>query len=63
MNEPGLVVRIHGKDHESIDVQFKDKTVTARNLFKDIKVGEYVILNDALVIQRLSEKQAEKMMK
>jgi hydrogenase maturation factor len=62
MATPGLVVRVHGKNKDEIDVQFKDKTVTARNLIKDIKVGEYVILNDDLVIQRLSEKQAEKMM-
>ncbi len=62
MATPGMVVRVHGKNREEIDVQFKDKTVTARNLIKDIKVGEYVILNDDLVIQRISERQAEKMM-
>ncbi len=62
MATPGMVVRVHGKDKSEIDVQFKDKTVTARNLIKDIKVGEYVILNDDLVIQRISERQAEKMM-
>mgnify|MGYP003878267665 CR=1 FL=1 len=59
---PGMVVRIHGKNKEKVDVQFKDRTVTARNLIKDIRVGDFVILNDDLVIQRISEKQAEKMM-
>lgn len=62
MVTPGMVVRVHGKDKSEIDVQFKDKTVTARNLIKDIKVGDYVILNDDLVIQKLSEKQAEKLL-
>lgn len=62
MATPGMVVRVHGKNREEIDVQFKDRIVTARNLIKDIKVGEYVILNDDLVIQRISEQQAEKMM-
>lgn len=63
MPEPGLVVRIYGKDKSEIDVQFRERTVTARNLIKDIKVGDYVILNDTLVIQRLSEKEAERMMR
>lgn len=62
MATPGLVVRVHGKDKREIDVQFKDKTVTAKNLISDIKVGDYVILNDDLVIQKLTEHQAEKMM-
>jgi hydrogenase maturation factor len=62
MATPGLVVRVHGKDKGEIDVQFKDKTMTARNLIKDIKVGDYVLLNDDLVIQKLTEHQAEKMM-
>lgn len=62
MVTPGLVVRVHGKDKSEIDVQFKDKIMTARNLIKDIKIGDYVILNGDLVIQKLSERQAEKMM-
>jgi len=62
MATPGLVVRVHGKDKSQIEVQFKDKTITAKNLIKDIKIGDYVILNDDLVIQRLTEHQAEKMM-
>ncbi|HIH31096.1 TPA: HypC/HybG/HupF family hydrogenase formation chaperone [Candidatus Woesearchaeota archaeon] len=62
MKEPGLVVRIHGKDHESIEVQFKDRTVTARNIIRDLKIGDYVILNEDLAIQKLTEHEALKMM-
>lgn len=61
MSYPGIVVRVYGKDKSRIDVQFKDKVVTARNLIKDIKIGDYVILKDDLVIQRLSEREVEKL--
>ncbi|MGV8150797.1 MAG: HypC/HybG/HupF family hydrogenase formation chaperone [Candidatus Woesearchaeota archaeon] len=60
MSTPGLVVRLHGKDKSKVDVQFKDKTVTASNIIKDLKVGDYVVLEGDLIIQKLSEKQAEK---
>lgn len=62
MTVPGLVVRVHGKDKSHVDVQFKDKTITANNIIKDLKVGDYVILEGDLVIQKLSEKQAEKLL-
>lgn len=62
MATPGLVVRVYGKDKSKVEVQFKDKTVTAKNLMRDIKVGDYVILNEDLIIKRLSEKEAEKLM-
>ena len=63
MTIPGLVVRVHGVNHEDVDVQFSDKIVTAKNMLKDLKVGEYVILNENLVIERLSEHEAMKRMK
>ena len=63
MATPGLVVRIHGKNHEEAEVQFKDKTVMAKNIMSDLRVGDYVILNEDLIIQRLNEHEAMKMMK
>lgn len=62
MANPGLVVRVHGKDKSQVDVQFKDKTITVNNIIKDLRVGDYVVLEGDLVIQKLTEKQAEKMM-
>ena len=61
---PGVVVRIHGKDHEDVDVQFKDQTVSVKNHFlKHLKVGDYVTVSNDMVLQILTEHQAEKLMK
>jgi hydrogenase maturation factor len=60
---PGLVIRVHGMNHEEVDVQFSDKVVSAKNIIKDIKIGEYVILNENLVIERLTEHEALKRLK
>lgn len=57
---PGLVIGIHGRNHEIVDVQFSDKTIKARNMLKSIKVGDYVILNNDLVIEIISEHEAMK---
>ena len=61
--KPGLVVRIHGKDHEEVDVDYGGETVKVNNMLKHIKVGDYVIVNDGLVIEILTEHEAEKRMK
>jgi hypothetical protein len=53
MSKPGLVTRVHGKDHEEVDVAFGTETMTAKNMLKNIKVGDYVILNEDLVIEIL----------
>ncbi|MEM4637909.1 MAG: hypothetical protein QXK76_02710 [Candidatus Woesearchaeota archaeon] len=56
MVTPGLVVRIFGKNKEQVEVQFSDKIVHARNFIKNLQIGDYVILKDDLVIERISKK-------
>jgi len=44
-------------------VQYDTETVTAQNMLKDIKLGDYVMVLDGVIIQIIPERTADKMMK
>jgi hydrogenase maturation factor len=62
LTKPGLVVGIH-KDKSTVLVQYDTETVTAQNMLKDIKLGDYVMVLDGVIIQIIPERTADKMMK
>jgi hydrogenase maturation factor len=60
MAVPGMVIRVLGKSKDTVEVQFSDGVVTAKNMIPEIQVGEYVILSNNLVIQRITEIEARR---
>jgi hydrogenase maturation factor len=60
MAVPGMVIRVIGKNKDTVEVQFSDGTITARNIMPDLEVGDYVILSSNLVIQRVTEMEAKR---
>ena len=59
---PGVITRIHGKAKDEVDVSYDDKTVTLKNMLPYIKIGDYVIANDEIIIEILTERHAKKLM-
>lgn len=63
LGKPGLVMGIHDKDKSVVDVQIDTGILKAKNMLPNIVIGDYVVVLDDVVIQIISEKQADKMMK
>ena len=63
LTKPGLVVRIHDKNKDRVDVQFPSGVESLTNMLPQLKIGDYVIANDGIIIQIISEKEAEKKLK
>lgn len=60
LTKPGFVIRIRGKNKEEVDVEFPDKVETMKNMLPQLKIGDYVIANDGIIIEILTEKEAAK---
>ncbi len=52
---PGKIVEIKGEDAV---VDYGDEKREARLLNKDIKLGDYVVVQNKLILQKVPEKQA-----
>ena len=63
MGRPGLVVGIHDKDKSIVEVQYDTETLKVKNMLPNIKIGDYVMVLNDVVIQIITERQADKMMK
>ena len=52
---PGKVIEIKGED-VIVDYQVERRKV--KNLFDDLKIGEYVVVSGGFVIKKVPEKEA-----
>lgn len=58
---PGLVVKISGKKKEDVTVDYGSEKREVKNIMlKNLKVGDYVIISNQMVIQRIPEKEANR---
>ena len=60
MAVPGMVIRVLGKNKDTVEVQFSDGVITAKNIMPELQVGDYVILSNNMVIQRITEMEARR---
>ncbi len=61
---PGLVVKISGKNKEDVVVDYSSEKREVKNiLLKNLKVGDYVIVSNKIVIEIVPAKKAEAQLK
>jgi hypothetical protein len=52
MQEVAMVVGVHAKNKDEVEVSYKGQTIKVKNMIHDLKVGEYVQLEGDLIIGR-----------
>lgn len=60
LTKPGQVIRIHDHDKSKVEVQFPSGLEMVTNMLPQLKIGDYIIANDGIIIEILTERQAEK---
>jgi len=60
---PGLVTDIHDHDKSVVEVKCKNETIKAQNMLSHLKLGDYVIVHNGIIIEIISEKHAEELMR
>ena len=61
---PGMVVDIKGKNKEDVVVDYGFEKREVKNIMiKRLKIGDYVIVSNKMVLQIIPEKQAEAQLK
>jgi len=59
LSKPGLVISVHDKDKSEVEVQCDSEVIKAHNMLSNIKVGDYVLVLNDVVIEIISERQAK----